>query len=269
MVVPNAPFYNNAIRPSSAGGPPADRQSSAFGILPSHHAPTAPFEYQGNPHHAGPLGLNTNMPPPNGRGGLPPSRDYEDGSVSAGWEPQSQMSFRSRDSSLGGYGAPAQNPDQGWNRPAQGPPTNFNQPQPLPFSGTGYGPDPSRMSVSRQGANPAITRRDPSANQQFQRPERGSSMTPVNPTLSPPTQRQDRFGSASPMNSRSSSPGQSGFNRASPRPLQQQTMSSQPSPKPTQMPPQKRTGPSTFEEMGIPAAKNESDCVSIPAIPVT
>lgn len=258
MAPPNAPYFNNSIRPSSAGGPRTDRSSSGFGVQPLQHAPTEPFAQPGG--HDPNLRLSTNMPPPNGRGGLAPGRDYRDGSVSAGWDSAPQAPFRQRDSSLHGYNTPPQNFDQGWNRAPQGGPMNFNQPQPH----QDYGHDPSRMSVSRQGGGQAIPRRDPSANQ-YPRPERNSSMTPVNPMLSPPNQRPDRFSSASPMHSpmhsRASSPGQSGINRASPRPLQQQTMSSHPSPQPAAPP--KKTGPSTFEEMGIPAAKNDSDCVSI------
>jgi TPR repeat protein len=260
---PNPPYFNSSIRPSSAGGPQADHPSSAFGIQPLRHAPTEPYGYNGNPDPNASLRLSTNMPPPDGRGGNPAGRDYRDGSISAGWEPQSQMPFRARDSSLPpGLPAQAQNLDQGWSRPQQGPAQNFNQSQPQPYSGPGYGHDPSRMSVARQGAGAVIPRRDVSANQ-YQRPERGSSMTPVNPALSPPNQRPDRFGSASPMHSRSNSPGQPGLSRASPKPLQQQTMSSQPSSQQTPMPPPKKSGPATFEEMGIPAAKSESDCVSI------
>lgn len=255
MPPPNPPYFNSSIRPSSAGGPRADRPSSAFGIQPLHHAPTEPYDYNGSLDPNASLRLSANMPPPNGRGGMPPGRDYRDGSVSAGWETQPQVPFRPRDASLQqGYTAQGQNFDQGYHRSQQGPPINYNQPYQQPVAGPSHGLDQSRISIPR---------RDPSANQ-FQRPERGSSMTPVNPTLSPPIQRPDRFGSASPMhNSRSSSPAQAGMRRASPRPLQQQTMSSHPSSQPAPTPPPKKTGPSTFEEMGIPQAKSESDCVSV------
>lgn len=255
-MAPNPPYFNGSLRPSSSGGPQADRPNSSYGIQPLQHAPTDPLGYHGNLDP-------TNMPPPNGRGGNPPGRDYRE---SAGWDPQPQMAYRPRDSSLPqGYAAQAQNFDQGWNRPQQGQQMGFNQPQ-QGYSGPGYGQDPSRMSASRQSSVGTIPRRDPSANQ-FQRPERASSITPVNPTLSPPIQQQpQRFGSSSPMqNSRSNSPAQAGRNRASPRPLQQQTMSSQgtmSSQTSSPVPPPKKAGPATFEEMGIPAAKGESDCVS-------
>jgi TPR repeat protein len=233
MPPPNPPYFNSSIRPSSAGGPRADHPSSAFGIRPLQHAPTEPYDHRG-------------------------------GSVSSGWEPQAQMPIRSRDSSLPSV-HPGQSPsfDQGRNRL---PSNNFSQPQPQPYSGPGYG---------RQGGGNIIPRRDPAANQ-FQRPERGSSMTPVNPVLSPPNQQPDRFHSVSPMqNPRRNSPGQSqaqpystGPRRASPRPLQQ-TMSSHNSAPGTPMPPPKKSGPATFEEMGIPAAKNENDCVRLLLLPTS
>jgi hypothetical protein len=95
MPPPNPPYFNSSIRPSSAGGPQADRLSSAFVIRPLQHAPTEPYNHNnGGPDPNGSLRLSANMPPPNGRGGIAPGRDYRDGSVSAGWEAQPQVLCR-------------------------------------------------------------------------------------------------------------------------------------------------------------------------------
>jgi TPR repeat protein len=287
---PNPPYPTNSSRPSSAGGPQPNRLSSLAMRPALQHAPTEPYAHNGNLDPNAPLRLSTNLAPPANRGTNPPGRDYRDGSVSAGWEAQ-QPPFRSRDSSLprgytgqpqnysgppqnyagapqnyGGppqnyagapqnYNGPPQNADRGRNRLQQGPPVNFSQPQ--PFAGQSYGPEPVRMEPPRQSSNPAIPRREISSNQ-FQRPERGSSMTPVNP-LGAPAQR---YPSGSPMQTpRINSPAQPGLRRPSPRASPQQG-AAPPQAAPA-APPARKAGPATFEEMGIPAAKNESDCVSL------
>ena len=242
--------YSSSIRPPSVGGPRADDPSSAFDIRPLHHAYTEPYDYCRSLDPNRPLRLFTNKPPPNGRSGIP-GRDYQDSSVSTGREAQLQGPFQPRNSSLPhGYVAQTQNFDQGYHRDQQGLPINYNQAYPQLLAESGYGHDQSKMSIPRW---------HPSANH-IHRPELGSSMTPVNGILSPPNQRIDRFGSASPIHSRSSPPVQRGSGRATPRPPQ--WVSSQSFTQSVPMTPLKKSGPSTFDEMGIPQAKNESDCVS-------
>ncbi|KAL2064015.1 hypothetical protein VTL71DRAFT_4509 [Oculimacula yallundae] len=282
---------NYGLRPSSSGGPQADRPSSAFGIRPISHANTGTFHQGGlgpaDPHRPATSMGNMHLPsqPSAGRGGNPGGR-----APSAGWESQpSPNKFTNQAPTLPqvDLGRPM-NLDPAPGRLQKPLPPNMNKPQPShPQTSPGYpphgGPSP------QQGVPP---RRDPAANQ-YSRPERLSSaqsgppmmsggggggmmsppmMTPpmISPQMSPhykqsPQQQQQR------PDSQASRPTQ--------RPPQH-TMSSQqqpnsrppsalPSPVPSTAPsgasqgsqPPKKTGPSTFEEMGIPAGKNENDCI--------
>jgi len=249
---PNPQYYNQGGRPSSAAGPQADRPSSAFGVVPLHHTATDPYSYNGSVNAPEPLRLPNNMGP----GGRGANRV-----ASAGWEPQT--------SEL----------DQGRNRLVSAPQININnRPQPQnvqslqPLPNTGYNSDPSRQPRPQsRGDSPAISipRRDLAANH-LQHPERRSSMTPVNgraSPASPASQRPARIDSMQPSRLDSpSSPYQNtmGPGRASPRP-QQPNSPQTPAPAPVSHPP-KKAGPATFEEMGIPVAKHESDCVRLPLL---
>jgi TPR repeat protein len=266
-------YYNKGqgLRPTSAAGPQADRPSSAFGIRPLHHSATESYGHQ--PYSAEPQRPSSSMGNdslPNGRGSNPAGRDRV---VSVGWEPQVPAKYRepspNRQPTIPQI-APLQPAkfDQGSNRlqKQRSPNTEKPQPQPPPqFPIQPYPSEPPRKPISQiRTDSPSIPRRDPAMNQ-FQRPERGSSMTPVTPIMSPPLQRHERFDS---LHNQGQSPVSSvGPSRASQRPPQQ-TMSSQrpetshsPSASSTMAPP-KKTGPATFEEMGIPAGKNDSECVS-------
>lgn len=268
--------YNyQGLRPISVAGPQADRPSSAFGIRPLPHSTTDPYVAQ--PHSARPPRSSSsmgNMSVPNGRGSNPPGGDR--GNVS-GWESQGPSR----------YCEPSPNPlptipqiaplqpvkfDQGQNRIQKQRSPNTDKPQPQPpqeppqVPVQPYPSDSPRKPIHQSRADTAsIPRRDPTMNQ-MQRPERGSSMTPVTRVTSPPLQRHDRFDQPhgqSPVTS-------IGPSRASQRPpqhpvsLQQPEKSHSPSVPLPMAPPPKKTGPATFEEMGIPAGKNDSECVSFP-----
>jgi hypothetical protein len=210
-----------------------------------------------------------NMHAQGGRGSNPMGRNQ---AVSAGWESQIPPNYReplspNRPPTLPQVDIASANFDQGGNRRQNPLPLNVNRPYShasQPPSSPGYGPDPSQRPLLQQGYNNSIPRRDPAANS-FQRPERGSSMMPVASLVNPAVnQRPERFDSMTPV---------SGPSRASQRMTQtmSSTMSSQQGPDSrsssaagsvASLPP-KRPGPATFEEMGIPAGKNDSDCVSV------
>ena len=292
-----APYSNQGLRPNSLAGPNADRPSSAFGIRPLTHAATeTQYDHRGSQPQDSirPSSSMGNMAVPGGRGSNPADRGRV---VSTGWEPQIPAKYRepspSRPPTLPqvDVGRPM-NFEQGGNKLQKPVLPNTNKPYPQtlqtsqpypeahqnsqpyppnsqtsqPVYGQGYGP-PSSQRPPQQSHDPTIQRRDPAANQ-FQRPERGSSMTPVSihsgthagtPVMNQPP---GRFESMHGQVQNSS--------RASNRPTT--TMSSQsgdsrhssiaPSTASGPAAPPKKTGPATFEEMGIPAGKNESDCVS-------
>ena len=289
-----APYPGQGPRPNSLAAPHADRPSSAFGI---RHAATETSVHPGGAPHdpMRPSSSMGNMTVPGGRGSNPADRGRI---MSTGWEPQ--VPPKLRDASPArvptlpqvDLGRPM-NFEQGANRlQKQGPP-NMNKPypqtppssqpyppasqasQPYPQSSQAYPPTPQASqppydqgygAVSNQRPPQqiqSIPRRDPAANQ-FQRPERGSSMTPVSvPHGSPVVNQQPpgRFESVHgqvqnasrasnrPTTAMSSQSGDSRHSSVAP------SVASGPAPP-------KKTGPATFEEMGIPAGKNESDCVS-------
>jgi TPR repeat protein len=299
----SAPYpHEQGLRPSPRPGPQADRPTSAFGIRPLTHSNTETYgTHLGKPTE--PMRPSTsmgNMAVPAGRGGNPGGRV-----VSGGWEPQLPKGYREPTSHQPPTLPPVDlrrpaNFDQGGPGKLQKPaPLNMNKAQPpQPPQNQGYPSNPSQKPAPQQGydsrpIDPAVKRRDPAANQ-YTRPERGSSMTPIS-APSPMNQRPERFDSMqspvhsmqSPVHSMQSpvhsmqSPVHSmqspvtNPSRANQRPMPTHTMSSQShDSRPTSVAPSvasgtsaasgppKKTGPATFEEMGIPAGKNESDCVS-------
>jgi TPR repeat protein len=286
------PYSNQGLRPV---GPQADRPSSAFGIRPLHHSATDSYDHQ--PRTADvqrPSSSMGNMSVPNGRGHNPGGRDRI---VSTGWEPQ--LPPNNHDNSPNRQAPiPQAAPSQTSNRlQKQQPNVNKAQPQPpreFPMQQP-YPSDSSRKSLTTpMNDTAATTRRDPAKNK-VQLPPRGSSMTPVasspfmvpqsdryssiqNQSLlndrhsalqSPPPFQNDRYSS---IQNQSQSPVVSvASSRTSQRPSQH-TMSSQRPDSQTSTPtnthppggqPPKRQGPATFDEMGIPHGKNDSDCVSM------
>lgn len=262
--------YNSGLRPNSGLGPQADRPSSAFGIRPLVHASTDNMNQGLRPQEAmRPNSSQGNMTVPGGRGSTPDGRGRV---VSAGWEPQIPPKFSEPSPAHQRLPSLSVDPSSSYDRKPL-PSPNLNKPQPPPGNYEYGRPSPQQAAFTPQpGYNSAVQRRDPAANQ-FIRPERGSSMTP---TASTPTmqQRPDRFDSMPPPQQPS---------RASQRPPQQ-TISSQgngprpsgpssqngsrPSPGPSSgSAPPRKTGPSTFEEMGIPTVKQGGDCVSLSSFP--
>ena len=294
-----APYPNQGLLPHSQAGPSADRPSSAFGIRPLSHAATEPqYDHQLAPDALRPTSTAGSTPVPGGRGNSPADRGRV---VSTGWEPQVPAKYRepspSRLPTLPqvDLGRPT-NFDQLTNRLQKPFPPNTNKPYPhtppnsqpypqTPQNSQPYPPTPqtSQSSYNNQGYganvsqrpapqdyNQAIPRRDPQANQ-FTRPERGSSMTPVGmhtgshagtPVVN---QYPGRYESMHGQVQNAS--------RASNRPTT--AMSSQPvdlrhssvvssAASLGSAAPLKKPGPSTFEEMGIPKAKAEGECVSSP-----
>ncbi|KUJ14864.1 HCP-like protein [Mollisia scopiformis] len=270
-------------RPGSSSGPQADRPSSAFGIRPMAHANTDQFNQGGlRQQEMRPSTSMGNMQvPPAGRGHNPAGRDRI---VSAGWEPQQPSNYRQSPSGAPSlppvdFGRPTNFDPSAPSKLQKPPPNMMKQQPPQPQGGPGYPTEPYGRTSSSI-ADPAVQRRDPASNQ-FVRPERGSSMQPpmmTPPVMSPPPQMDARRPPSIPAHQqgRQDSMPQS-QSRQSNRPPQH-TMSSQ-GPMPSQGPdsrpssvapsvtstgsgPPKKAGPATFEEMGIPAGKNESDCVS-------
>jgi TPR repeat protein len=257
-------YANQGLRPSSSG-PQADRPSSAFGIRPLTNV-GGMGQGMRPPQQDGmrPSSSIGNMSVPAGRGSNAPGRDRI---ASSGWEPQIPAKYQDTSSNrppslpVIDIGRPM-NFDQANSSRLQKPlPPNMNKPTAPQLNQPNQGYESS--PYGQQPYNSSIPRRDPAANQ-FTRPERGSSMTPVMspPIISPPPQqRPDRYDSMQQQNP----------SRASQRPPQH-TMSLQgqnprpssvaPSVASSQSGPPKKQGPSTFEEMGIPTAKNDGDCVS-------
>jgi TPR repeat protein len=231
---PLSPYYNPNLRPSSIAGPQADRSSSAFGIRPPPHQSTMPsYPHDSTPtEQARPSTSMGNMAVPNGRGRI----------VSTGWEPQLPAGYRAPSP-----GRPLNLPQIDVGRPAnfeqvtnpnrfQKPQANMNKLQPMPplkIPNPGYGSDPrydSRpMDKSRQKPVPTL-----------QRPER---LDPISQNPSRASQRPTQ-----PISS------QGPDSRASPATPTVHSTSTPTAPKPSK-------GPATFEEMGIPAGKNDGDCI--------
>ena len=266
MPVPSqAPHSNPGLRAHSRG-PSADRASSAFGIRPLSHAATA-SQYD---HHLTPDPLSSTS-------AIWKNRADRGRVVSGGWEPQ----------------VPAKYPEPSPNRPPTlpqldaGRPGNFDQranklqkplllntnhPHPQisqPSHSQGSGPSPRPKSPLQDNMQ-SIPRRDLQANQ-FTRPERGSSMTPLlsvhtghragsGVVNQPPGRFESMHGQVQNASRASNRPATT----ASPQHVDSRHPSVAP---PSPSVPPKKTGPATFEEMGIPKAKAEGDCVSFSYAP--
>jgi len=244
-----AAYYNG--RPQS--GPQADRPSSAFGIKPQNLGPTESQR---------PYSSMDTLAVQDGR------RDQR--VVSS---PDLAPQLRSRDNSpnrptsQANMGRPP-NFEQAGNYPRQQTP-NMNRPysQQTPIqspANQGYG-DP-RRPVQQQGYNNTIPRRDPAANI---RPDRGSSTTPGTPMSAGPNSGRNsvRPIQGQTMASRQNvAPGMQPISSQAswtPPPQSMSAQGNRPSNTPTPAPqaPPKKTGPATFEEMGIPAGKTDGDCI--------
>jgi hypothetical protein len=291
------PYPGQGLRPHSQAGPSADRPSSAFGIRPLTHAATETQYDHRNSLTAEPLrptSTTGSMPVSGGRGSNPAERGRV---VSSGWEPQLPGKYRepspNRLPTLPqvDVGRPM-NFEQGTNRLQKLLPPITNKPYPslpntqpypqtpqtsqpyppsspasqLPYN-QGYGASTSQRPPQQEYSQ-VLPRRDPNGNQ-FTRSERGSSMTPVgiqtgthvaSPVMNQPAGRFDSVHGQVQNTSRASNrpttalSSQSGDSRHSS--IAPSTASSGPAAPP------KKTGPATFEEMGIPKAKAEGDCVS-------
>jgi TPR repeat protein len=264
-------------RPGSSSGPQADRPSSAFGIRPMAHANTEQYSHPGlRPSDMRPSSSMGNMQvPQGGRGSNPVGRDRI---VSAGWEPQQPNNYRQSGQAPSlppvDFGRPSSLDPSAPSKLQKSPPNMMKAQPPQP----GSSPYPTEPYGRPQSSiDPAIPRRDLTSN--FVRPERGSSMQPPMmtpaiqspPMMSPPPHMDARRPPSIPAHQRQDSTPQS-QSRQSNRPPPQHTMSSQrpdsrpssvaPSVASTGSAPPKKAGPATFEEMGIPQANKESDCVS-------
>ena len=269
-----AAFYNQGGQGGlRAARPQADRPSSAFGIRPvSHGAPADPYSLSSPTEYARPSSSQGNMSNTNGSSRV----------SSAGWEPQMPQNYRQppkNQAPILPHIEPTRPLSYGKNPQEQSKlqkplPNHMNKPQsqaPSHFPGSQDYNNPSQKPLPQTRMDsPATQRRDPAMNQ-YQKPERGSSRTPVTPAMGP--QHQQRPDSRPPQSPISVSSKQSNVSQKPP----QQTMSSQGPPQ-TQRPASqapssagsmappgpKKTGPATFEQMGIPAAKQENDCVRYP-----
>ncbi|KAM7197157.1 hypothetical protein V8F20_006706 [Naviculisporaceae sp. PSN 640] len=300
---PLSPHYHPNIRPSSSAGPAADRPMSAFGIRPPAGPGGASVSPQGRLQPQAPSNYRQASPGPTLTPNYRPAQDQPPqrlgqasigpgSTVPAGGAPIGDPTRTRLQKTNPNLDKPQPNPLAGQYQSVSQPnllPNNGAQP------GRDYGPRTSSRPVSdsydRYGAGPP-----PPANNV--RPERFDSMPnssgharlpsggsgggvgggglPVKPrpgladmTMSggrssaPPAQMQGRPAPASTPSFASSTPSVAsttklpGHGGPSPSP--------RPPAKPTDHPDGKTMGqgPATFEEMGIPQGKNDSDCVSI------
>lgn len=261
---PNSGLQSSQLRPMS--GPPADRPMSAFGIRPLNNTQMLDDTYR---QPIRPATSMSNMAAvPQGRGNDPANRNRV---VSAGWEPQQRPQSDYRQIS-----------------PNRGPPSTQQQP---------YDSQAGRQKLTKQAPggyqNQAALPQPPapSAGWAPQDPYRGQRQPPASQTRydglpakpnihvqgPPPAQQYD---------ARASLPSNGGQrqerydampqsqSRTAQRPAPQATNSTQslppraqsaaPSTLSTQSAPARpmKEGPKSFEEMGIPVAKTEGDCVS-------
>ncbi|CCU75701.1 chitin synthase activator [Blumeria hordei DH14] len=222
------PGYGLNIRIGSSAGPQSDRPVSAFGIKPivTHQNPE-PSEKALSPRTHSQIRPSTSM------GAMP--------------------TIHSRDSCLGDQvtspGRDVQQPSYSPDGSGRGrfSSSSINKPRHPPFSEEYH----RRQSASSHEGS--LSKRD-SSGKQFMRPERVSSanMPQLQQSSSRLSHRQSQQAAfsqqpgLSPKDSRSDS-----------RPLPSPPVASPTTPGP------KKTGPATFEEMGIPAANKEGDCVRI------
>jgi TPR repeat protein len=270
---PHSPHYNPNIRPSGPGGPPAG-PGGAFGIRTQSPG-------QGQGRGAGPnmrgQGPNLGIPPagmdPNGRGrtisasagyqGQPGGYDYN--------RPVSQQYDGRYGGGPGGSpGGPAPN-NPGANRLTKANPNPYPGQQ-YPSGGGGGG---GGYGAPNQPGNGGYGPRNSS------RPSSRSSGAPTMSGGMGSGARVDSYGGAKPGlpvggpggGRASARPVElkdqamhGGAGRSSAPPAQNRPSTASPAPSATtvssaQTAPAK-TGPSTFEEMGIPQAKKDDDCVS-------
>jgi TPR repeat protein len=202
---------------------------------------------------------------------VPAGRDHV---ASPGRDPQSYQSRKPPSLAPIDIGRPG-NFDQGANRLQKPGPSNMNRSYPSSprtpqfrqsSPNQGYGGSPGQRPQPQPGyGDPSIARRDPAANQ-FQRPERGSSMTPVNVQAAHSgtlvvNQVPARFESVHVQIHNANHPSQRPPTAMSSQSGESRHSSVAPSTASAAAPPRK-PGPATFEEMGIPVAKQENDCVS-------
>lgn len=243
------------LRPTSRSGPNADRPSSAFGIRPLAHSATD-TALQGSRQSDGrPASSMGNMPMhggmPAARGGYPQGPGSARNSGAPHWAAAQVADF-------GRQGSMDQGPPPPRSLPK--PAATMNSPQYHPqLSKQGYvGPPEAGRLQGPQGGRgaPAEARRDTSGG--YTRPERGSSMLPASNAPQQNTNPNARASSRPP-------PQNPQHAQTMPN-----TMSSQGPGSGTATPPSsqapKRTGPATFEEMGIPAKKDDNECVRIRVI---
>ena len=281
---PSSGYLNPQLRPLQ--GPPADRPSSAFGIRPAnfqqHDRNGQILEHGAGLRPASSMG-NMSGPVPEGRSSNPAGKNRV---LSAGWEPQPLPGYRQPSPNQGPIAAdnrgrhqPYDSGQSGRNRLQKASP-NAKKPQPAPPQH--FQPDPGypvtpivpnarisnipppgsqtrRDSAGRLGSMPSYdARASLPSNNGGQRPARFDSMPQYagrnspSPHL-PASPAPPRTNSATPSSSlppRTSSAAPSNTSMTS---LSQSQ--SQPS-KPI------KQGPQTFDEMGIPARKDDSECVS-------
>ncbi|KAF6821406.1 chitin synthase activator [Colletotrichum musicola] len=266
-----SPHYNTGGRPPA--GPHSDRPGSAFGIRTGPGGP-AP-------------GAGGNMRPAQSMGSIPPAgSDPRARPVTGGWEQPGS-----------GYRQPSPGPPGG--RPATtqpypmagGLPSNpaanklskqnpaYAKPQPSPpFQQGGYGPSdygqPAAPAQPGRDYGPRTSSIPPAEQYGYGRapsaaPPRTDSM-PLSPSGNPrPQAGPGPAGGPRPYANRpdlaeQGPPGRVGSAPPSSQPRPQQKPS--PAPSAATVPPPKKQptgqGPATFEEMGIPKVKDDSDCVS-------
>jgi TPR repeat protein len=261
-----APHYNPAIRASA--GPSADRPGSAFGIRTQ--SPGAPGGMRA--HSGGQLPIPS--------AGMDPNRGRP---VSAGWQPQVPGGYRqpsptSRPQDLRPQGADYNQrlPSGQYDRPPSGLPSHPGPnrlTKPAPNAGRG-GPLPPQAGYgSRDSYGPPHA---PGSRMSAGGPPASGSPAmsgALGPRGGPPPSGGLPQGGPRPVNNvrpASAIPPHDQGGRSSAPPLAQARPSPAPStpastasapPKPAKAGPTK-TGPATFEQMGIPQAKQDDDCVS-------
>lgn len=297
-----SPHFNPSIRPSSAAGPAADRPMSAFGIRPLSGAPqnlqptpdprglasaTPSLSAGWQPQVPASYRQQSPGPAPSPYPPRQSSAQYAPGyaplpsqrlgaastgpgaTVPAGAAPvrdptrnrlQKPNPVHDRPTPAAAA-PPGQFPMVGPNVPPQ-PPTTTQAPQPPAQPGRGYGPRTSSRPASdtydRYGAGAAPIRPDSLPpvgtgynNRVASAASNPNTMRDHHPGRSsaPPGQQQQQ---QHQVGGRPAAPGSSASTASLP------SMPSRPFGKPAGQ------GPATFEEMGIPQGKNESDCVSWP-----
>lgn len=268
---PRTPHYNPGIRPSN--GPSADRPGSAFGIRTQSPAgPGGPggMRAQGNQLPIPPAGMDPNYARP----------------VSAGWQPQISSGYRQpspgpRQQDLRPPGADYNQrpPSSHYDRPVGGLPT---QPGPnrltkmAPAGGAGRGGPLPQSGYGRRESSlppqhapgPRMSAAGPPAGSPAMSGGLGSRVSSLPPGGLP--QGGPRPGSGGrpgpgpgmPLKDRPAALDQSGRSSAPP-PAQGGPSPAPSTPTSTTSAPAKpvKTGPATFEQMGIPQGKQDDDCV--------